>query len=88
MYLFMSFQCHGLINEKVLMVLFLNSSDFDLHMTALALELCCTLMSDSRSTPNVGLTVRNKVLPQALTLVKSSLLQGQALLVRCTFCTL
>ncbi|XP_027113311.2 cullin-associated NEDD8-dissociated protein 1 [Coffea arabica] len=55
-------------------------SDFDLHMTALALELCCTLMSDSRSTPNVGLTVRNKVLPQALTLVKSSLLQGQALL--------
>lgn len=55
-------------------------SDFDLHMTALALELCCTLMSDRRSSANVGLTVRNKVLPQALTLVKSSLLQGQALL--------
>lgn len=54
-------------------------SDSDLHMTALALELCCTLMSDRRSNPNVGLTVRNKVLPQALTLVKSSLLQGQAL---------
>ncbi|XP_076935987.1 cullin-associated NEDD8-dissociated protein 1-like [Bidens hawaiensis] len=55
-------------------------SDSDLHMTALALELCCTLMSDRRSGPTVGLTVRNKVLPQALTLVKSSLLQGQALL--------
>nr|GEV52584.1 cullin-associated NEDD8-dissociated protein 1 [Tanacetum cinerariifolium] len=55
-------------------------SDSDLHMTALALELCCTLMSDRRSGPNVGLTVRNKVLPQALALVKSSLLQGQALL--------
>ncbi|KAI8024192.1 Cullin-associated NEDD8-dissociated protein 1 [Camellia lanceoleosa] len=54
-------------------------SDTDLHMTALALELCCTLMADKRSIPNVGLTVRNKVLPQALTLIRSSLLQGQAL---------
>lgn len=56
-------------------------SDSDLHMTALALELCCTLMGDRRSSPSVGLAVRNKVLPQALTLIKSSLLQGQALLV-------
>ncbi|KAJ1400409.1 TATA-binding protein interacting [Sesbania bispinosa] len=55
-------------------------SDSDLHMTALALELCCTLMGDKRSSQSVGLAVRNKVLPQALTLVKSSLLQGQALL--------
>ncbi|KAG8364032.1 hypothetical protein BUALT_Bualt19G0084000 [Buddleja alternifolia] len=55
-------------------------SDSDLHITALALELCCTLMTDGRSSPNVGLTVRNKVLPQALTLISSSLLQGQALL--------
>ncbi|PWA68393.1 Armadillo-like helical [Artemisia annua] len=55
-------------------------SDSDLHMTALALELCCTLMSDRRSGPTVGMTVRNKVLPQTLALVKSSLLQGQALL--------
>nr|XP_043619408.1 cullin-associated NEDD8-dissociated protein 1 [Erigeron canadensis] len=54
-------------------------SDSDLHMTALALELCCTLMSDRRSAPTVGSTVRNKVLPQALALVKSSLLQGHAL---------
>uniref|UniRef100_A0A7N2L241 Cullin-associated NEDD8-dissociated protein 1 n=1 Tax=Quercus lobata TaxID=97700 RepID=A0A7N2L241_QUELO len=54
-------------------------SDSDLHMTALALELCCTLMADRRSSPSVGLAVRNKVLPQALTLIKSSLLQGQAL---------
>ncbi|KAL4293252.1 hypothetical protein AHAS_Ahas18G0109500 [Arachis hypogaea] len=49
-------------------------------MTTLALELYCTLMSDKRSSPSVGLAVRNKVLPQALTLIKSSLLQGQALL--------
>ncbi|PIA55279.1 hypothetical protein AQUCO_00800179v1 [Aquilegia coerulea] len=55
-------------------------SDSDLHMTALALVLCYTLMSDKRSSPNVGLTVRYKVLPQALTLIRSSLLQGQALL--------
>ncbi|RVX05794.1 Cullin-associated NEDD8-dissociated protein 1 [Vitis vinifera] len=55
-------------------------SDSDLHMTALALELCCTLMADKRASPNVGLAVRNKVLPQALTLIKSSLLQGQALM--------
>lgn len=55
-------------------------SDSDLHMTALALELCCTLMADRRSSPNVGSTVRNRVLPQALALVRSSLLQGQALL--------
>ncbi|KAG8368925.1 hypothetical protein BUALT_Bualt15G0097100 [Buddleja alternifolia] len=55
-------------------------SDSDLHMAALALELCCTLMADRRSGPNVGLTVRDKVLPQALTLIRSSLLQGQALL--------
>ncbi|XP_057502878.1 cullin-associated NEDD8-dissociated protein 1-like [Actinidia eriantha] len=54
-------------------------SDSDLHMTALALELCCTLMADRRSIQNVGLTVRNKVLPQSLTLIRSSLLQGQAL---------
>uniref|UniRef100_A0A803NAM7 TATA-binding protein interacting (TIP20) domain-containing protein n=1 Tax=Chenopodium quinoa TaxID=63459 RepID=A0A803NAM7_CHEQI len=54
-------------------------SDSDLHMTALALELCCTLMTDRRSNPSVGLTVRDRVLPPALTLVKSSLLQGQAL---------
>lgn len=62
------------------------TSDSDLHMTALALELCCTLMSDRRSGPTVGLTVRNKVLPQALALVKSSLLQGQALLVLLHIC--
>ncbi|KAJ7967930.1 cullin-associated NEDD8-dissociated protein 1 [Quillaja saponaria] len=55
-------------------------SDSDLHMTALALELCCTLMADRRSSPNVGLAVRNKVLPQARTLIRSSLVQGQALL--------
>ncbi|CAN1301134.1 Cullin-associated NEDD8-dissociated protein 1 [Linum perenne] len=55
-------------------------SDSDLHMSALALELCCTLMADSRSSQSIGLAVRNKVLPQALALIKSSLLQGQALM--------
>ncbi|KAK9134133.1 hypothetical protein Syun_013463 [Stephania yunnanensis] len=55
-------------------------SDSDLHMTALALVLCNTLMADRKSSPNVGLIVRYKVLPQALALIKSSLLQGQALL--------
>ncbi|XP_045817633.1 cullin-associated NEDD8-dissociated protein 1 [Trifolium pratense] len=55
-------------------------SDSDLHMTALALELCCTLMGDERSSQSVALAVRNKVLPQALRLIRSSLLQGQALL--------
>ncbi|XP_072955523.1 cullin-associated NEDD8-dissociated protein 1 isoform X1 [Typha angustifolia] len=54
-------------------------SDTDLHMTALALELCCTMMTDRNSSQNVGLTVRYKVLPQALILIRSSLLQGQAL---------
>ncbi|KAG7031344.1 Cullin-associated NEDD8-dissociated protein 1, partial [Cucurbita argyrosperma subsp. argyrosperma] len=55
-------------------------SDSDLHMTALALELCCTLMGDRRSSPSIGLAVRNKVLPQALLLIKSALLQGHALM--------
>ncbi|KAL8162625.1 hypothetical protein V2J09_014114, partial [Rumex salicifolius] len=54
-------------------------SDSDLHMTALALELCCTLMTDRMSSPNVSKTVKDKVLPQALALIRSSLLQGQAL---------
>ncbi|KAL6277003.1 hypothetical protein ACE6H2_020604 [Prunus campanulata] len=48
-------------------------------MTALTLELCCTLMADG-SCLVVGLAIRNKVLPDALMLIKSSLLQGQALL--------
>ncbi|CAN6475376.1 unnamed protein product [Victoria cruziana] len=54
-------------------------SDSDLHMTALALELCCTMMGNRKSNQNVGFAVRTKVLPQALILVRSSLLQGQAL---------
>ncbi|XP_010930555.1 cullin-associated NEDD8-dissociated protein 1 [Elaeis guineensis] len=54
-------------------------SDTDLHMTALALELCCTMMIDRKCSQNVGLTIRYKVLPQALILIRSSLLQGQAL---------
>ena len=48
-------------------------------MAALALELCCTLMTDRKSHKNIGLIVRAKVLPEALALVRSSLLQGHAL---------
>jgi cullin-associated NEDD8-dissociated protein 1 len=48
-------------------------------MTALALELCCTMMADQNRHRNVGAVVRDRVLPQALVLVRSSLLQGQAL---------
>eukprot|EP00249_Psilotum_nudum_P024642 c29247_g2_i2 orf=410-4126(+) len=54
-------------------------SDSDVHMTALALELCCTMMVDKEHRANVGSVVRERVLPQALILVRSSLLQGQAL---------
>uniref|UniRef100_A0ACD5V930 Uncharacterized protein n=1 Tax=Avena sativa TaxID=4498 RepID=A0ACD5V930_AVESA len=54
-------------------------SDMDLYMAALALELCCTVLVNRKSIPNVGLAVRSKVLPQALILIKSALLQGQAL---------
>ena len=67
--------------EMLILLFCLRASDSDLHMAALALELCCTLMTDRKSSLNVGLAVRNKVLPQALTLIKSPLLQGQALLV-------
>ncbi|KAL6580359.1 Cullin-associated NEDD8-dissociated protein 1 [Orobanche minor] len=70
----------GLAAYKVIIVeLSSLISDSDLHMTALALELCCTLMLGERSSPNVGPTVRIMILPRAMTLVKSSLLQGQAL---------
>lgn len=48
-------------------------------MTALALELCCTMMMAKISSQSVGVTVSHKVLPQALILIRSSLLQGQAL---------
>lgn len=50
-------------------------------MTALALELCCTLMDGGRAKSNIGSAVKTKVLPQALALIKSSLLHGHALLV-------
>ncbi|KAG5541203.1 hypothetical protein RHGRI_021154 [Rhododendron griersonianum] len=84
---------HSLLSDLMIYIVFLkyvpsaismlihhmHISDSDLHMTALSLELCCTLMADRRSIPNVGSTVRNKVLPQALILIRSSLLQGQAL---------
>ncbi|KAL8208860.1 hypothetical protein R6Q57_008272 [Mikania cordata] len=70
-----SYTAYAVINLELSTLI----SDSDLHITALALELCCTLMSDRRSAPTVALTVRTKVLPHALALVKSSLLQGQAL---------
>ncbi|XP_024525263.1 cullin-associated NEDD8-dissociated protein 1 isoform X2 [Selaginella moellendorffii] len=60
-------------------------SDADLHMAALALELCCTMMADKKHHISAGNAVREKVLPQALVLVRSSLLQGQALQTLQTF---
>ncbi|KAL6575698.1 Cullin-associated NEDD8-dissociated protein 1 [Orobanche hederae] len=70
----------GLAAYKVIIVeLSSLISDSDLHMTALALELYCTLMLGERSRPSVGPTVRIMILPRAMTLVKSSLLQRQAL---------
>jgi hypothetical protein len=53
------------------------ASDADSHMTALALELCCPMMVDKQHHANVGMSMREHALP--LILVKSSLLQGQAL---------
>ncbi|GBG74361.1 hypothetical protein CBR_g18772 [Chara braunii] len=53
-------------------------SESDLHMSALALELCRTMVLDKKR-KTAGTTEREKVLPQALELVRSSLLQGQAL---------
>jgi len=51
-------------------------SDADLHLAAMALNLCCTLLaSQPVSTP----IVVSKVLSQALNLVNSPLLQGVAL---------
>ncbi|KAK8959556.1 Cullin-associated NEDD8-dissociated protein 1 [Platanthera guangdongensis] len=69
----------SLAYEVIVVELSMLISDMDLHMTALALELCCTLMTDRKSCESVGLTVRQKVLPQALILIRSSLLQGHAL---------
>jgi cullin-associated NEDD8-dissociated protein 1 len=57
----------------------LMASDADLHMTALALELCCPMMVDKQHHVNVGMSMHECVLPQTIVLVKSSLLQGQAL---------
>lgn len=54
-------------------------SDSDLALTALALELCCTMMLDKQRHANAGTAVSARVLPQALVLVRSPLLQGQAL---------
>lgn len=69
----------SLAYEVIIVELSMLISDMDLHMTALALELCCTVMTDRKSCESVGLTVRQKVLPQALILIRSSLLQGHAL---------
>lgn len=50
----------------------LSCSDADLHMTALALKLCCTMMVNKKHHFNAGAAVRERVLPQALILVKTS----------------
>ncbi|KAF7061169.1 hypothetical protein CFC21_067885 [Triticum aestivum] len=65
--------------ETIIAELSILISDIDLHMSVLALELCRTIMVDRSSFQNVGLAVRHKVLPQALILIRSALLQGRAL---------
>ena len=55
-------------------------SDVDLAMTGLALELCCTMLLNRDRHVDAGAAVRDSVLPKTLVLVKSPLLQGQALL--------
>ncbi|KAK1378679.1 hypothetical protein POM88_025423 [Heracleum sosnowskyi] len=59
--------------------------DTDLHVAALALNLCSTMLADRNSTTKVGLTVRNKVFSQVITLVRRSLLQEQVLMAMQSF---
>lgn len=50
-------------------------------MASLAIKLCSTVLADRNSAAKVGSTVRFKVFPQVLDLVRSSLLQEQVLMV-------
>ncbi|KAK1402413.1 Cullin-associated NEDD8-dissociated protein 1 [Heracleum sosnowskyi] len=72
---------YGLIIEEISTVI----RDTDLHVAALALNLCSTMLADRNSTTKVGLTVRNKVFSQVITLVRSSLLQEQVLMAMQSF---
>jgi len=51
-------------------------SDADLHLSHLALSLCTTILDIH---PNSAATIGDEILPKALDLMKSSLLQGLAL---------
>ncbi|CAI7847637.1 unnamed protein product, partial [Closterium sp. NIES-53] len=57
-------------------------SDSDLALAALALQLCCSVTRQAPPGSAAAAAVSSKVLPQALALVRSPLLQGQALQVR------
>ncbi|CAI5988630.1 unnamed protein product [Closterium sp. NIES-64] len=54
-------------------------SDSDLALAALALQLCCSVTRQAPPGSAAAAAVASKVLPQALALVRSPLLQGQAL---------
>ncbi|CAI7780752.1 unnamed protein product, partial [Closterium sp. NIES-54] len=54
-------------------------SDSDLALAALALQLCCSVTRQAPPGSAAAAAVSSKVLPQALALVRSPLLQGQAL---------
>ncbi|GJP34416.1 hypothetical protein CLOM_g18863 [Closterium sp. NIES-68] len=54
-------------------------SDSDLALAALALQLCCSVTKQAPPASAAAAAVAAKVLPQALALVRSPLLQGQAL---------
>ncbi|XP_074329684.1 cullin-associated NEDD8-dissociated protein 1-like [Apium graveolens] len=67
---------YGVIIEELSNVI----RDSDLHVAALAIKLCSTVLADRNLAPKVGSTVRYKVFPQVLNLVRSSLLQEQVLM--------
>ncbi|CAI5478422.1 unnamed protein product [Closterium sp. Yama58-4] len=54
-------------------------SDSDLALAALALQLCCSVTRQAAPGSAAAAALSSKVLPQALALVRSPLLQGQAL---------
>eukprot|EP00899_Mesostigma_viride_P020190 jgi/Mesvir1/28172/Mv04732-RA.1 len=63
--------CDALIPEVAALI-----SDADLHVASLGLRLCCTLLEKR---PSSAPAINGKVLPQALGMLGSPLLQGHAL---------
>ena len=57
----------------------LHCSDSDLALAASALHLCCAILAHKTAGTDAVAVMTLKVLPQALLLVRSPLLQGSAL---------